>query len=237
VVSGEQTIAVILVGPTLRPVEHLKEFGRTITLLMSVAITNLQVLRREQHLATTDGLTSLLNKRAVLEHLESCLSAGKAHRVSVFLFDVDHFKHYNDTNGHLAGDELLRAMGRLIREHSRDGEGLGRYGGEEFVLVMNDVDKPAALAAADRLRNLVSQAPFPYGEAQPGGRLTISGGVATWPTDGSDVATLLRAADEALYVSKRGGRNRVTAYHAPEFAPLTGDAELTAEEEVADGEE
>ncbi len=220
IVFGELTSGVILVGPTLRALDNSKAFGRTISLLVSVAITNLRVLQREQHLAVTDGLTGLLNKRAILEYLSSSLRESSTRFVSVFLFDIDHFKIYNDTNGHLAGDDLLQGMGALIREHSRDGEGLGRYGGEEFVLVMRGVSKPAALAASERLRELVEQAHLPFRENQPGGKLTISGGVASWPNDGADAVSLLRAADEALYEAKRAGRNRVVAYHAAGFDGL-----------------
>lgn len=226
IVSGEDTVGVMLVGPTLRTMEIPKELGRTIALLASVAITNVQLLQREQHLAKTDGLTGLLNKRTILEQLSERLRSGTKRAVSVFMFDIDHFKKYNDQNGHLAGDDLLRGMGDLIREHSRDGEGLGRYGGEEFVLVMDGASKPEALAAADRLRDLVASAHFAHRERQPDGKLTISGGVATWPGDGDDVAALLGCADAALYAAKRAGRNRVLAHHHAELVAPGGDEDL-----------
>lgn len=215
ILAGEQTIGVILIGPASREVAAVAELARTISLMAAAAETNVRLIEREQHLAKTDGLTGLLNKRAILEHLRERLAPGRAGVVSVFLFDVDHFKKYNDTNGHLAGDDLLRGLGALIREHSRDGEGLGRYGGEEFLLVMDGVPKTQALAAADRLRELVASAPLPLRESQPGKRLTISGGVAAWPSDGDDLNAVLKAADDALYASKRAGRNRVTAHLLP----------------------
>ncbi len=215
ILASEQTIGVILIGPASREVAAVAELARTISLMAAAAETNVRLIEREQHLAKTDGLTGLLNKRAILEHLRDRVAPGRAGVVSVFLFDVDHFKKYNDTNGHLAGDDLLRGLGALIREHSRDGEGLGRYGGEEFLLVMDGVPKAQALAAADRLRELVASAPLPLSESQPGGRLTISGGVAAWPSDGDDVNVVLKAADDALYASKRAGRNRVTAHLLP----------------------
>jgi two-component system cell cycle response regulator len=223
IVAGEQTIGVILIGPVLREVAAVAELARTISLMAAAAETNVRLIEREQHLAKTDGLTGLLNKRAILEHLRERLTPGRAGVVSVFLFDVDHFKKYNDTNGHLAGDDLLRGLGALIREHSRDGEGLGRYGGEEFLLVMDGVPKARALAAADRLRELVASAPLPLRESQPGGQLTISGGVASWPSDGEDLNAVLKAADDALYASKHAGRNRVTAHHLPGLALEDGE--------------
>ncbi len=230
--SGERTMGVILVGPTLRNIEAPKELSRMVALLTSVAITNLQVLQREHHLAQTDGLTGLLNKRTVLEYLRSTLAGGSRSPVSVFMFDIDFFKKYNDVNGHLAGDDLLKGMGELMREHSRDGEGLGRYGGEEFVLVLPGVPKEHALAVAERLRALVESAHFANRETMPGGKITISGGVATWPHDGDDATALLRAADEALYQGKRAGRNRVVAYHVPDLASLDGNDEAEIEKDV-----
>jgi diguanylate cyclase (GGDEF)-like protein len=230
VVSKERSMGAILIGPTTRGIESPKELSRMVALLTAVAITNIQVLQREQHLAQTDGLTGLLNKRTVLDYLRAALDSGQRSPVSVFLFDIDHFKKYNDTNGHVAGDNLLRGMGELIREHSRDGEGLGRYGGEEFVLVMQGVPKPNALVAAERLRNLVESAHFPNRESMPNGAITVSGGVATWPQDGDDVTALLQAADEALYEAKRAGRNRVVAYHVPDLVP-TDESEGDDEKE------
>jgi diguanylate cyclase (GGDEF)-like protein len=217
IVTGEVTAGVILIGPSVHAPENPKELGRTIALMTSAALANVRVISREKYLAKTDGLTGLLNKRSILEFLRARLEADRNGPISVFLFDIDHFKHYNDTNGHLTGDELLRGMGNLIREHCRDSEGLGRYGGEEFVLVMDGAPKAQALAAAERLRMLVEQQPFAARESQPGGKLTISGGVATWPGDAPDMDALLRAADEALYEAKRSGRNQVLAYHLPEL--------------------
>src|SRR5262245_31351935 len=120
-------------------------------------------------------------------------------RVSVFLLDIDHFKQYNDTNGHLPGDDLLKRMGALLRENSRENEVVGRYGGEEFLVVMPSTSKDVALRVAERIRGLVQSTPFEHAGEQPTRHVTISGGVATWPGDGEDVDSLLRSADSALY--------------------------------------
>jgi diguanylate cyclase (GGDEF)-like protein len=216
IVSGEETVAVILVGPTTQAIAKPTEAGRIVALLTAVAIKSVEIFQRQQYLAQTDGLTGLLNKRTILEYLGSRLTKNHDDPLSVFLFDIDYFKTFNDTNGHLAGDDLLKAMGALIRDHCRDGEGLGRYGGEEFVLVLAD-SKAHSLAAAERLRGLVASTDFPGRMSQPGGQITISGGVASYPSDGTDVASLLRAADEALYQAKRAGRNRVVPYSVPDL--------------------
>jgi diguanylate cyclase (GGDEF)-like protein len=217
--EGERVLGVLLVGPTREPNTQIRELGRTIALAASVAITRTAALNHQRLLAQTDGLTRLLNKTHVLGQLREALAADRRRRrpVSVFLFDIDHFKNYNDTNGHLPGDELLRELAKLLRRHVRENEFVGRYGGEEFLLVMPDAGKEHALGAANRIRRLIQDHPFPHRENQPGGRVTISGGVATWPGDADDPASLVKHADEALYESKRAGRNRVTAWTVPDL--------------------
>ena len=170
------------------------------------------MLSKERVLAKTDGLTGLLNKTNVYRRLRDLISDDAPWPLSVFLLDIDHFKQYNDTNGHLPGDELLKRMGALLKENSREHEVVGRYGGEEFLILMPNTAKDTALRVAERIRTLVEQTAFEHASAQPGGRVTISGGVATAPGDGDDVDALLRNADAALYQAKRAGRNRVFAY-------------------------
>jgi diguanylate cyclase (GGDEF)-like protein len=188
-------------------------------------------------LAQTDGLTGLLNKTHILRRLRDLIaSEGGPRTFSVFLFDIDHFKHYNDTNGHLAGDELLRSLGALLKENVREEEIVGRWGGEEFLLLMPNVEKSHALRAAERIRAVVAGWDFDHRDRQPGGCVSVSGGVASWPNDGDDVDTLLHCADQALYQAKREGRNRVFAHSTPDLAlggapdPLAGfDPELEKE--------
>ena len=212
IVAGDKTLGVILVGPTQRVLPHAREIGRTIALMTAITIQSTMVLRTEQELAKRDGLTGLLNKTHITQMLVDLVTADEPpSRLAVFLCDIDHFKNYNDTNGHLPGDELLKGLGSLLKTHSREGEHIGRYGGEEFLVVLENATKEQALAAAERVRRLVAEAPFEHRENQPAGAITISGGVATWPNDAADVESLLRAADDALYQAKRAGRNRVVA--------------------------
>jgi diguanylate cyclase (GGDEF)-like protein len=217
IVNGERTLGVILIGPLRRDVPNAREIGRTIALVTAVSIAGASVLKQQQTLAQTDGLTGLLNKRHVLSHVRTLMARGEGAVAegALFLFDIDHFKRYNDTHGHLPGDELLKAMSALLREHVREGEVLARYGGEEFLLVMPGVPKTQALHAAERFRELIAAHSFALGETQALTRVTVSGGVASWPTDGTDLESVLRCADEALYQAKRSGRNRVVAYAAP----------------------
>jgi diguanylate cyclase (GGDEF)-like protein len=161
--------------------------------------------------AHVDELTGLFNKRYVgrvlSEELRKAQQAQGA--VSVFLFDVDHFKHYNDVNGHLAGDIFLRLLSQLVRDNVRATDVVGRFGGEEFLLILPGSSLSEAFLVADKLRLLIASHAFPARERQPNGTISVSGGVAEFPVHGSATPALLKAADEALYVAKRAGRNMV----------------------------
>jgi diguanylate cyclase (GGDEF)-like protein len=161
--------------------------------------------------ASIDGLTGIFNKRYLTHRLAEELRRARdeASSVSVFIFDVDNFKHYNDRNGHVAGDRLLQRLARLVLENVRKDTVFGRYGGEEFLVIFPGTGREQALAAAENLRSAIAAHEFAFGFDQPLGVVSVSGGVAECPADGADAATLVRAADEALYQAKRAGRNRV----------------------------
>jgi diguanylate cyclase (GGDEF)-like protein len=240
VTNGSWTIGVILIGPCERPIPHWREIGRTIALITSVVITSATVLKEQRLLAKTDGLTGLPNRTHLLQRLHELLAGEPGPRtIGFFLFDIDHFKKYNDTNGHLPGDELLKSLSQILRENSREDELIARWGGEEFLMVMPNVDREEALAAAGRIRSLIAQTPFPHAEKQPSGRVTVSGGVAVWPMDSDDVETLLRLADEALYAAKHAGRDRVLAWSPAGLAAADTQPERvhrTAEQALLDAD-
>lgn len=172
---------------------------------------------RLAQLAVTDGLTGLYNHRHFHERL--ALEVERSQRnglpLALLMIDVDHFKHYNDRHGHPAGDELLRDLARLLSDGRRRNDFVARYGGEEFAIVLVDTDKLTAAKLAERLRETVAAHPFPRADEQPGGCLSISVGVASFPDDAGSVEGLVRAADVALYEVKRGGRNGVVLAQAP----------------------
>ncbi len=167
--------------------------------------------QRLAQLAITDGLTGLFNHRHLHERL--ALEVERALRdgvpVAMLMIDVDHFKMYNDRHGHPAGDEILRTLGRLFAEERRANDVVARYGGEEFALLLAGIDRPQAAQLAERLRGRIAGYDFPHGGEQPGGRLTVSIGVAACPTDARTDEALIKAAYEALYRAKKAGRDRV----------------------------
>jgi diguanylate cyclase (GGDEF)-like protein len=163
---------------------------------------------RLAELAATDGLTGLKNSRAFREALTSAGSFASRmdHPLSLILLDVDHFKSYNDTFGHLAGDDVLRTVGTLLRGQLRLHDLAARYGGEEFAVLLPATDDAAAQIVAERLREAIASHPWPL---RP---ITASFGVATLAVgDPASPPDLVAWADRALYASKRAGRNRVTA--------------------------
>jgi diguanylate cyclase (GGDEF)-like protein len=210
VIDG-QTIGVLAFA---RPTRHHRlelEMLQAIAQLGALTWYRVQSLRSAQVTAVQDGLTGLFNKRAISERLGEEVHRARTsrERLSIFLFDIDHFKHFNDTNGHLAGDQVLRTLARLAAESLRSDGPLGRFGGEEFLLLLPGQAQAQALVVADRLRRRIAGHPFDHGRRQPGGRLTISGGVACFPDDADEAAGLLQAADTALYRAKAAGRDRV----------------------------
>jgi len=157
--------------------------------------------------ARTDELTNLPNFRAFRERIE--LEIERAERYpehfGILILDLDRFKKYNDTYGHLAGNDALQRVARVIRETVRTVDFPARYGGEEFAVIVPQIDGAALAAIAERIRAGVEKMPAPAGGAQ----LTVSIGAAIYPEDGSAPDALFRAADERMYAAKKDGRNRV----------------------------
>jgi diguanylate cyclase (GGDEF)-like protein len=168
-------------------------------------------------LANTDPLTALANRRSFQETLNFELRRSKRTHspLSVLMIDVDHFKVYNDANGHPAGDQVLVQIAKILKETLRNTDVVSRYGGEEFTILLPDPAAEPAKAVAQKLRDTVRAYPFPgAGESQPEGRVTISIGVATAPEDGDTTISIVIAADRALYVAKGLGRDQVAAARA-----------------------
>jgi len=166
---------------------------------------------RLSKLAVTDGLTGLYNHRYFQEQLarETDRARRTSEPVTLLMIDVDHFKQYNDSNGHQAGDGVLRSLAGLFGAGRRINDVVARYGGEEFAIILSGTDRRAGGLVAEYIRRRVAETRFEGGKTQPGGRLTISVGVGSAPGDADDPLALIQVTDEALYRAKHAGRNSV----------------------------
>ena len=193
---------------------RVKSLLRIKALQEELAKANESLLRMSQ----IDGLTGVDNRRHIEERLTEMFdhSARLNEPLAVVMCDVDHFKSVNDTHGHQAGDAVLRQVADVLRDTAREIDRVGRYGGEEFLVILPGANMQDAVTFAERVRQAIEAREFAY----DGGtvRRTLSAGVASWPhSDVRHQEALVKAADDALYVAKESGRNRVVAYGSPEF--------------------
>ncbi len=196
-------ISLGIVGVRLhRIIRDLSE-GRFVEADLSARLAS--ALEALDRIAATDELTGVGNRRHFLSQLERCLAQASDVSVCLVLFDIDHFKTVNDTYGHGVGDEVLRRVAAAVAGSIRDHDVIGRIGGEEFALLLSAADESSAAVAAEHLRTKIADLRF---DDSPSVCVTASFGVALLQP-GSSAPAALRAADEALYRAKRGGRNRV----------------------------
>ena len=191
--------------------------GEELDLLTTVAsqagllVENAQLLEKTKLLSITDGLTSLYNHRHFQDKL--IVEVKKAERdkksLSLVMGDVDDFKHYNDTNGHPAGDEVLRQIGKILKNNTKRRDIVARYGGEEFVIIFPNTSKKDAKIVAENLRKTVEEYKFVNEKSQPGGSVTITFGLADYPEDSDSAKSIMKKADDALYKGKETGKNKV----------------------------
>jgi diguanylate cyclase (GGDEF)-like protein/PAS domain S-box-containing protein len=204
---------------------------RTLAATLGAKIEELDRLSEElEHASRTDMLTGLLNTRAFRERLNREVRAARlAEPLSLAMLDVDHFKKFNDTFGHQAGDEVLAIVGEVLRGLGRATDVPARYGGEEFAVIMPATDESTAMQVAEDLRAALEAWPCPYRT------ITASFGVAELCDDMKDGSALVRGADEALYASKHAGRNRVTcASTIPRSVPVFDEVEwIRRNEQIA----
>ena len=210
-VFDENTVGVIAISGSRYQGNDAKKAMWLIAQIGAVAIHNVAAYSQMKITADMDGLTRIYNKRHLVGALgEKIYQAQKQlTNLSVFLFDIDHFKNYNDVNGHVAGDKLLSELAGLVKDNIREESIFGRFGGEEFLLILPGSSTTEALGVAEKIRALIAQHDFAFAAKQPLGVMSVSGGVATYPGDALDSTSLLRTADEALYAAKHQGRNRV----------------------------
>ena len=214
----------ILHGQPVGVVQFIRDAARTFTSReagyisalvpqAAVAIESTRVrhlMHRYADMAITDGLTGLMNHgRAYEVLLEELDRAARYDRpLAVLMLDVDSFKHFNDTYGHPQGDKLLKGISNILKASVRSVDHVGRYGGEEFIIILPETSRDESLALAERIRSAVEREGFPAGDGTAV-RKTLSIGIAGFPMDASQPADLVKHADEALYRAKRTGKNKV----------------------------
>jgi diguanylate cyclase (GGDEF)-like protein len=189
-------------------------------MLLTAAILGLAFVARSQkllHMATIDPLTGLLNRRYVDDRFALELSRARRNGqpLSIAVIDVDRFKLFNDTHGHSAGDLALKAIGATLRSSFRQSDTTGRYGGEEFVVIMPETGLEAAQQKLEYLRTQIANTSIDLKARGVVVNVTISAGLAAFPQDGADETELFTAADERLFQAKREGRNRTVASPIP----------------------
>ena len=184
---------------------------------VSLALANLKLRELLRNQSIRDPLTGLYNRRYLEESLNRELH--RAHRagrnVSLVMLDLDHFKHFNDTFGHQVGDILLKEVAEVIRNRVRAGDLACRYGGEEFSLIIAEVDTEGTHKCVESIREAIKHLSLNH-RGQTLGTITVSAGIATFPAHGNTSEDLIRAADDALYQAKKSGRDRIVVYEPSE---------------------
>ncbi len=190
------------------------EMVTLITNIVAVAIANARLYEKVKESSITDELTTLFNYRYFRIRLrDEVFRSQRTNRpISLIILDVDNFKNYNDTLGHPAGDQVLKQIASILKSCIRDTDVGARYGGDEFCVIMPEENQDGARALCERLRQRVEDYPFFKEEIQPLGKLTVSLGAATYPTDAAMIKELLVRADKALYRAKNNGRNQFCIY-------------------------
>jgi two-component system cell cycle response regulator len=179
---------------------------------LAVSLSNARMVKRLEEQATTDGLTGLLNRRALLDTATQMMTSARrfGRRLSVMIADIDLFKRINDTYGHDVGDVVIKQLAAVHKRLTRTTDAVARFGGEEFVTICEETDAAGALLLAERIRAEFAGVGFQArGETV---HCTCSVGIATFPDAGASWEELFKAADEALYISKRSGRDRATIW-------------------------
>ena len=186
----------------------------TIGSILARSIENVKLHSMMKRMATVDGLTNLYNRRFFNEQIirEFKRSQRYNSNLTLIMIDIDHFKNYNDLLGHLRGDQVLITVSQLLKKCVREVDIVTRYGGEEFAIILPEANLDHGMLVAEKIRSEVEAHPFKYENRQPGGRLTLSLGVASNTADVDTINELINRADVALYRAKKTGRNRCEAY-------------------------
>jgi diguanylate cyclase (GGDEF)-like protein len=181
---------------------------------LTMVLEKIRLYEEANRLAVTDGLTGIYNSRHFYRVLETEIARTDRYGVpfSLIIFDIDNFKKCNDTYGHKAGDDILQGVACVISSFARKVDIVARYGGEEFVILLPNTEKGEAMIFAERIRKAVEEKSLSSPFIKNGYKVTVSGGIATYPADGMNSTSIMYAVDQSLYIAKGKGKNRVWAY-------------------------
>jgi diguanylate cyclase (GGDEF)-like protein len=208
--DSEVVGALVVVSSEIRLNEEIP-FASMMADLLGNAFQHATTIESAEQSASIDPLTKVYSRGYFTQRFEAELRRARNYSqpLTLLLFDIDHFKKVNDTYGHPAGDRILIKLGQILGDGIRSSDFAARYGGEEFIVVMSQSDKEKSYAFAELLRSTVESTQFQIPGQDHPLKVTISGGVANFPQDGSSTTDLIRVADEALYQAKQSGRNRI----------------------------
>jgi len=177
-----------------------------LTEMIAIAIENARLYKESERLAITDDLTGLYNTRYFYTALEKEIERSQklGHSFSITIFDINDFKKYNDTYGHLAGDQILEELAGFIMKKCRNSDIIARFGGDEFIIILPEAEYKGAVLVSERLRTSVEKHLFKINEKEKESKITISLGIATYPKDATNIKDLINAADINLYRARGG---------------------------------
>jgi diguanylate cyclase (GGDEF)-like protein len=208
-VSG--TLGALVIADCPFPLEEERIYVSMLTDYLSMALQNATLLDPSKDGKWVDQLTGVANRPYFQQRFEREIRRTENYRyaLALFMFDIDEFKKINDTYGHRAGDVVIKKMAELAKKNTRSSDLVGRYGGDEFMVLITATTEEQAVSFADKLREKITTTDIAIPGTDVPVRITISGGLAMFPTHGQSTTELFRAADDALFESKRLGRNRI----------------------------
>lgn len=208
-ISG--TVGALVVAGCPFPLEEERIYVSMLADLLSMAMQNATLLDPSRDGKWVDQLTGVSNRIHFLQRFENEIRRTENYRqaLALFMFDIDEFKKINDTHGHHAGDVVIRKMAEIVKKSTRGSDLVGRFGGDEFMVLITSTTEEQAASFAEKIREMISATDIAIPGTEVPVRVTVSGGLAMFPTHGQSTTELFRAADEALYESKRQGRNRI----------------------------
>ena len=223
-VAKESHLGLLVAMRCERPAEFDGGHLKILTALANqtaIALENAELYERIQHEAVTDGLTGVYNYKTLMQSLRTEMRRAQryGHQVIFIMADVDYLKRYNDRFGHMAGSEVLAQLARLLVNSCRNTDIVGKYGGDEFAIILPQTSMEGARIVAERMRSAIAQ--YTFANVEPG-EITCSFGLACYPSDGVEVHDLVSQADQQLFLAKREGKNTLRATSdAPRVAAST----------------